>query len=201
MNETFFRQKQNFFDIWANFYDVIFTTIFYQTIHQRLLEYVRLPSSPLVLDLGCGTGKLLNRLAGKFPDLKGIGLDLSPQMLRQARKANRFHPRLIFIQGNANQLPCAENQFDAVFNTISFLHYPEPELVLGQIYQVLKPQGKFYLADYTSKIIRDQVPISPGGIKFYSEKMRENLASKVGLTVINHHYLFAGVTLTIFQKN
>lgn len=200
MENTFFKQKQNFFDTWANFYDLIFTTIFYQAIHQRLLEYVTLPSSSLVLDLGCGTGKLLNRLARKFPNLTGIGLDLSPQMLRQARKANQFHPRLIFIQGNANQLPFAENQFDAVFNTISFLHYPEPELVLGEIYRVLKPQGKFYLADYTSKIIGNQVSISPGGINFYSEKMRENLANQVNLIVINHHYLFAGVTLTIFQK-
>jgi len=121
--------------------------------------------------------------------------------LQKARKANKFHPRLIFIQGNANQLPFAENQFDTVFNTISFLHYPQPELVLKQIYRILKPDGKFYLADYTNKIIGDQVPISPGGIKFYDEQIRENLAHEAGLTVINHHYLLAGVVLTILSKN
>jgi len=201
MEDNLFTKKQTFFDIWANFYDLIFTTIFYQAIHQRLLEYLIIPSPALVLDLGCGTGKLLNRLASQFPQLNGIGLDLSPKMLQKARKANKFHPRLIFIQGNANKLPFAENQFDAVFNTISFLHYPQPELVLTQIYRILKPNGKFYLADYTNKIIGNQVPISPGGIKFYDEQIRENLAHQAGLTVINHHYLLAGVILTIFRKN
>lgn len=201
MNDNIFTSKQNFFDCWANFYDIIFTTIFYQAIHQRLLEYVNLPSSSLVLDLGCGTGKLLNRLAGKFPDVKGIGLDLSSEMLKQARKNNQFHPRLIFIQGNSADLPCANNQFDAIFNTISFLHYPEPKLVLREISRILKPQGKFYLADYTSKIAGKKIPFSPGGINFYDQKMRETLANEVNLKVINHHYLLGGVILTIFSNN
>ena len=168
---------------------------------RRLLEYVSLPSSALLLGLGCGTGKLLDRLARQFPDVKGIGLDLSPQMLHQARKANQFHQRNIFIQGNANQLPFADNQFDAVFNTISFLHYPNPELVLKQIAKILKPQAKFYLADYDSEIMSNRMPISPGGIKFYNTETREKLANQAGLSVIEHHYLLAGVILTIFSKD
>ncbi|MFN7662023.1 MAG: class I SAM-dependent methyltransferase, partial [Dolichospermum sp.] len=72
-----------------------------------------------VLDLGCGTGRLLDRLANQFPEITGTGLDLSPQMLRVARQNNRHRPRLIYLEGNAENLPFAEGQFNAVFNTIS----------------------------------------------------------------------------------
>lgn len=196
---TFIQEKQHFFDIWANFYDITLTTIFYQAIHQRLLEYVRLPSSPLVLDLGCGTGKLLARLADKFPDLKAIGGDLSPEMLKKARLANSHHPRLIFTQAEAHKLPFSNNQFDAVFNTISFLHYFQPEIVFQEVARVLKPKGYFYLADYLGNNQIRNIFFTPGGIRFYSQTQREKLGLQAGLTTIAHHYLFAGVVLTIFQ--
>ncbi|HIK37046.1 MAG: class I SAM-dependent methyltransferase [Geminocystis sp.] len=196
-----FREKQKFFDLWARTYDLIPTTIFYQTIHRRLLSYVVLPSPCLVLDVGCGTGKLLNLLAARYPQLKGIGLDLSPEMLKQARKANRHHPRLIFVGGNAENLPFADNQFDAVFNTISFLHYPNPEAVFQEVARVLKPGGYFYLADYIAKETQNTVSISPGKIRFYSAKKREEMATSSGLLTVSHPYLFANVVLSIFHKN
>ena len=63
--------KQTFFDLWAPSYDWLFPSIVYQAIHKRLLEYVDLSNSANVLDLGCGTGKLLHRLAVNFPTLQG----------------------------------------------------------------------------------------------------------------------------------
>ena len=63
--------KQIFFDRWAPSYDWLFPSVVYQAIHQRLLEYIDLPASANVLDLGCGTGKLLHRLAVNFPTLQG----------------------------------------------------------------------------------------------------------------------------------
>ncbi|WP_373479312.1 class I SAM-dependent methyltransferase [Geminocystis sp.] len=201
IKNSFFDYKRIFFDGWSNFYDVTFTTIFYQAIHQRLLEYVTLPPKSLILDLGCGTGKLLNRIGDKFPDIKAIGGDLSSQMLRQARKGNRHHPRFIFTVANASQLPFANHQFDAIFNTISFLHYPNPEIVFQEIARVLKPQGYFYLADYLGNNNNNLLPFTPGGIRFYNQETREKLGEKVGLIVVNHYYLFSGVVLTIFKVN
>ncbi|BAQ65208.1 class I SAM-dependent methyltransferase [Geminocystis sp. NIES-3709] len=198
--DNFFDYKQLFFDRWSNFYDVIFTTIFYQAIHKRLLEYVTLSNNNYILDLGCGTGKLINRLGDKFPEIKGIGADLSPKMLRQARQANRHHPRFIFTVANACNLPFANNQFDAIFNTISFLHYPNPQLVFREISRVLKPQGYFYLADYITKNEVNAIPFSPGGIRFYTKESRQKLGENVGLVTIGHYYLFNGVILTIFHN-
>lgn len=197
MEKDFLTRKQTFFDTWAPHYDCLLTTIFYQAVHQRLLTYVTLPPQPTVLDLGCGTGKLLSRLAKQFPSLKGTGLDLSQEMLRQARAGNVHHPRLIYLQGNAEKLPFAEKQFDAVFNTISFLHYRYPQQVLSEIKRILASDGNFYLVDYTVGKLAT-VPISPGGLRFYSAKEREDLGKSVGLKCLGHYYLVGRVLLSIF---
>lgn len=170
---------------------------FYQAVHKRLLEYIELPSKSEVLDIGCGTGRLLNRLAARFQDMRGFGLDLSPQMLCQARQNNNYHPRLIFIEGKAESLRFATNQFDAVFNTISFLHYPEPQLFFNEVARVLKTDGRFYLVDST---FINPPRISNAGVRFYNKKERENLGSNAGLSCLGHHYLLGAVMLTIFAK-
>jgi ubiquinone/menaquinone biosynthesis C-methylase UbiE len=201
MTEEFTSQKQNFFNNWAPNYDFVFVSVFYQALHLRLLDYLGLPDRSQVLDLGCGTGKLLDRLADRFPDLQGIGVDLSAEMLRQARLANRHHPRLIFVRGNAEDLPCGAGQFDAVFNTVSFLHYQHPDRVFAEISRVLKPGGKFYLVDYIppSTSQTQEVSFTPGGARFYSPERRAKLGQQAGLTCLEHHSLLDRVYLTIFE--
>lgn len=196
--QEFFRNKARFFDRWAPNYDCLLTTVFYQAIHKRILEFVDLPNEPYILDLGCGTGRLLHRLASEYSDLRGIGVDLSPEMLRQARKRNQYHKRLIYIKGNAEALPFADKQFDAVFNTISFLHYPNPEKVFSEVKRILKLGGCFYLADYTATR-RLTFPFLPGGLRFYSLPQREQFANNVGLHIHGHYYLLNGVILTVFE--
>jgi ubiquinone/menaquinone biosynthesis C-methylase UbiE len=195
--------KEDFFNNWAPSYDWLFPSVFYQAVHQRLLEYVKLPDQANVLDIGCGTGKLLNYLASEFTDLRGTGLDFSPGMLTQARQSRNHRPRLIFVQGNAESLPFAESQFDAVFNTISFLHYQHPEQVLSEVKRVLRVGGRFYLVDSSWKYQQEPINISfsPQGIKFYSPELREKMGTSVGLKCVGHHFLICPVLLTIFEKS
>ncbi|MCU0532667.1 MAG: class I SAM-dependent methyltransferase [Hydrococcus sp. Prado102] len=192
--------KEKFFDLWAPNYDFVLTTVFYQAIHKRLLEYVELPERPNVLDLGCGTGRLLNRLASKFPNLQGTGLDLSTQMLRQARQRNQHHPRLVFVRGYAESLPFANNQFDAVFNTISFLHYANPETVFAEVSRILCDRGKFYLVDWVGTQSISSL-LSKAKISFYNSQQRANLGENTGLKCLGHYYLLGAVLLTVFTPN
>ena len=201
MTNNFYQQKENFFNLWAPYYDCLLTTVFYQAIHQRLLDYVELEGNALVLDIGCGTGRLLDRLAAKFLTVKGIGLDLSPLMLRRARAENRFHKRLIFVSGNAESLSFAEEQFDAVFCTISFLHYPHPEQVFEQVSRVLAHGGRFYLVDgYIGE--KDYLVSVPGigEMRLYNRQQREQLGKEAGLSCLAHHHLLPGILLTIFTS-
>ena len=204
MKPNAINSKQKLFDRWAPNYDWVFTSVFYQAIHQRLLECVDLPDKPNVLDIGCGTGRLLTRLATEFPNLQGTGLDFSAEMIRQARRRqpDSVRPRLIYLQGNAESLPFADGQFDAVFNTISFLHYPNPEQVFSEVSRVLAPGGRFYLADFAFRwsTTPQSLKISPGGIRFYSPQVREQLGVRSGLGSAGHYNLIGPVLLSIFTK-
>lgn len=211
-----FSQKQWLFDLWAPRYDWLFPSVVYQALHQRLLEYLKLPETPQVLDLGCGTGKLLLRLSATFPQLQGIGVDLSPQMIQQAQARLQSlartsalaqgrlltqqpqHERLQFLVANAEQLPWAEPSFDAVFNTMSFLHYPNPEAVLTQVHQVLKPGGHYYLVDITARWATEPLG-ERGQIRLYSPSVRERLGQAAGLYCQGHYYLLGPVVLSIFR--
>jgi ubiquinone/menaquinone biosynthesis C-methylase UbiE len=205
MTSDVFTAKARVFDRWAPTYDELFTSVFYQAVHQRLLTYVQLaedqPQS--VLDMGCGTGKLLNRLAAHFPALQGTGLDLSTQMLRQARRQNQHRPRLIFVQGTSQAMPFTQNQFQAAFSTISFLHYPQPQPVFQELRRILHPQGRFYLVDYIPfwGCGRQQTWKGMGGRMFlYSPTEREILGMNAGLTCKGHYALLGPVWLSIFEK-
>jgi ubiquinone/menaquinone biosynthesis C-methylase UbiE len=202
MNFNFFTNKKRLFDKWAATYDWLFPSVIYQAIHKRLLEYVDLPETANILDMGCGTGRLIQRLGTKFPHIRGTGLDLSSQMLQQARLSDRHRPRFIYIEGKAESLPFGEGQFDAVFSTISFLHYLEPEQVFHEVARVLSPGGRFYLVDITSKkqTAPQKLPITPLGIRLYSPSQREILGSSAGLLCVSHQYLLGPVLLTIFVK-
>lgn len=194
-------KKQQLFDRWAPVYDWLFPSVFYQAIHLRLLEYIELPQCPTVLDIGCGTGKLLNRLAANYPDLQGTGLDFSAEMLRQARRSNQHPPRLIFVQGGVAPLRFVDDQFDAVFNTFSFLHYANPERVFAEIYRVLRPGGRFYLVDPSANSGSWRIPISPDGVRFYSKTVREQMGTQVQFKCLKHQYLLGPALLSIFAKS
>lgn len=194
--------KLTLFNAWAPIYDWLLPSVFYQAIHQRLLSYVQLPPTPRVLDLGCGTGKLLNRLARQYPDLIGTGLDFSPEMLQQARQRSLAPQRLTYVQGKTDRIPLADGQFDAVFCSISFLHYPDPLAVLNEIRRLLKPGGYFYLADFAPSQCSGQeiwtLPAAAGRICFYSRGARADLGRQAGLLALHQVHLLGPVMLTMF---
>ncbi len=203
MADLFLNLRQQLFDRWASTYDCLIPSVFYQAIHQRLLEYVHLPDHSHVLDIGCGTGRLLNRLAMQYPMLQGTGIDFSSEMIHQAKQHNRHSSRLTYCQGNAESLPLADQQFDAVFNTISFLHYSSPEAVLAEVQRVLLPGGYFYLVDFSVRWATEaQVfGLTPNScIWLYSPMVRETMGQAARLATVAHYYLLGSVLLTVFTK-
>ncbi len=192
--------KTQLFDNWAPSYDWLLPSVFYQAIHLRLLDYLQLAETAHVLDIGCGTGRLLNRLAHTYPQMQGTGMDLSPEMLNQARRSNRHGNRLKFIRGVSHTIPTEDGLFEAAFSTISFLHYPDPQRVLAEVHRVLKPQGRFYLVDYTTSLGTLFPQSTMAKMQFYSGPERERLGEQVDLRCEAHQHLLGPVLLSIFVR-
>lgn len=99
-----------------------------------------------LLDVGCGAGYLIGVLA-KEHDADFFGLDISPNMLKEARKKLVGVPRVVLREGSADKLPYPDGTFDVVTCIMSFHHYPYPEKAVAEAYRVLARGGAYILSD------------------------------------------------------
>ena len=103
-----------------------------------------------VLDLGCGSGwatRLLARLVGNGPEGFGqvVGIDVSDEMIRQARAASKEFENILYVWGSAQQIPWEENFFDKMLSVESFYYYPDQERALAELFRVMAPHGRMFI--------------------------------------------------------
>ncbi|MBQ4358623.1 MAG: methyltransferase domain-containing protein [Proteobacteria bacterium] len=98
-----------------------------------------------LLDVGCGTGALLEKIRNRFPNIILNGIDIATNMLDIARKRNLSHTT--FTEGDAEQLPYEDNAFDLVLCCSSFHHYPNPDQAISEFRRVTRPGGKVIICD------------------------------------------------------
>jgi cyclopropane fatty-acyl-phospholipid synthase-like methyltransferase len=99
----------------------------------------RLPSGGRVLDLGCGNGAKIARLAGK---VELVAVDISEEQLGLARERL---PRATVLSGDFGELEFAAETFDAITALYSIMHVPRQEHrgLFERIARWLKPDGLF----------------------------------------------------------
>lgn len=97
-------------------------------------------------DVGCGTGELLHRLLEREPSVRGIGLDLSIEMLAVARK--KIGATAALVTADAARLPLATGSLDLAVSTNSLRFWREPRRSLGEIARVLGPGGRVLVTDW-----------------------------------------------------
>jgi arsenite methyltransferase len=114
-----------------------------------------------LLELGCGPGFYACRLSQEYPQIHTTGVDLSRRLIAraQSRAASRSLQNCRFEQGDAHALVDASNSIDAVVVSRLFLIVPNREAVLSEIYRVLKPGGRCFIAEPTSGF-RTRIPLS-----------------------------------------
>lgn len=138
------------FDHMVSFFDQMVQTSWLSGVHTQILDHAQAIEDGKVLDIGCGTGKLLHRLMIKFKT--GVGVDLSPEMIREAtRQASEIElsEQLHFEQGDAYQLPFEEDQFDASFSTCVMFLLPEPVKGIAEMVRVTKSHGQIMMLNPT----------------------------------------------------
>ncbi len=91
-----------------------------------------------VLDLGCGPASLWPELT-KIKKIGLIGCDISPEMIKEARK---YFPKNKFIVADSEKLPFKDEEFDMVICSSVLHHMPSPNKTFNEIKRILKPYGK-----------------------------------------------------------
>uniref|UniRef100_A0A7S4Q8C2 Methyltransferase domain-containing protein n=1 Tax=Alexandrium monilatum TaxID=311494 RepID=A0A7S4Q8C2_9DINO len=139
------------------------TTLVHLSRHLRAAGFPADGRGARLLEVACGTGRLMTFIRDSWPGMAVTASDLSPFYLEEARRNNAYWERTFapagasasgaggasFVQANAEALPFASSSFDAVVSVYLFHELPAEaqEAVFAEAARVLAPGGVFVLTD------------------------------------------------------
>jgi ubiquinone/menaquinone biosynthesis C-methylase UbiE len=145
-------QQGALFDRWADVYDSALNPLL-------MLEEQTLPpllpsiTGQHVLDVGCGTGRWLSRLAALQPGSL-IGVDGSAEMLRRARE--KLDPTAHLLQSDAHALPVPDASQDFILSSFVVSYLKDLAAFAFECERALKPGGHLLLSDMHPKTARQR---------------------------------------------
>ncbi|MEO8925154.1 MAG: methyltransferase domain-containing protein [Caldimonas sp.] len=135
----------------AKYLETVAATGPLQQVAARAMELLALSSGATVLELGCGNGVFLPRLAAAVGSSgKVVGVDHSAELIAQAvaRMAEaRLDGVVHFEVGDAYALPFEDGTFDAAHCERVLMHLEDPNAALSELARVVKPGGIIVCAE------------------------------------------------------
>jgi SAM-dependent methyltransferase len=153
------------------------------------LQQVSIGMSDTILDVGCGGGRTVAKLAARAPTGRVHGIDFAPASVLVSRRTNRLaveSGRVAIEEASVSALPFAADTFDLV--TAIETHFWWQSLGDGvrEIYRVIRPGGRFVIiAEF----------YNGGRHARYAERLSQ-LTGMTALDVAQHHAMFAEAGLT-----
>lgn len=172
------------FDSWADCYDdSALQAMVFLPVHESVLQQLHLnaPKRGRLLDVGCGTGRLIVDAAGMYPLC--VGVDPCQRMLEVAR--GRGVPGTRFVCARAEHLPFATGSFDVVTSTMSLRHWQDAGRGMRELARVLSADGMLVIADAD---IDDETNRSRRRRRIHARRDTGLVAvlTACGLTVVDH---------------
>ena len=152
------------------------------------LSHVSIPRDGAILDVGCGGGRTIAKLAAASGSGMVRGLDHSADSVRVASATNAEliqSGRVAIWQGSVSQLPFASGTFDLVTTVETHFFWPNLHEDVRDVWRVIKPGGSF-------AIIADRYR----GAKTVMSRVAERYAHRFGMALLTpdeHRDLLAGV--------
>lgn len=155
-------------------------------IHPIVLEMLQKePKKDIGLDLGCGTGILLQEISKFSKEITGI--DFSQGMLEEAHKKQSLGAKINLINADLNEkLPFEDNTFDYVIAILFFHHIENLDKIYREIFRVLKPNGFFIFDEFVTKPLTQEQIDHPFHVN-YPDPLTD--ARKSGIKVWRIRYL------------
>ncbi len=119
-----------------------------QEQHLRRMAEPAVSREPLaaderVLDVGCGEGWLCRLVAPRCPDGAIVGIDISGEMIHQARERSLALENVLHTAGSAEEIPWAEDYFTRVLSVETAYYWSSPERAASEMFRVMAWGGRF----------------------------------------------------------
>ena len=196
--KDFLAESRKYFDKLAPRYERHYYGRHGRRQYERVTAVARAWKPASVLDVGCGTGGLLESL--RRPKVKIAGADLSPVMIAEAKK--RLGKIADLKVADSAKLPWKAGNFDLVVTTDSFHHWPDPWKALLEAKRVLKKGGHLILADVWAPSPLRQLGnllarfSKEGDVKVYSKTEFARLLEDAGFVDVKlSHLSFSAIVL------
>lgn len=159
------------YDAVADAYDETFADIGVRAAEVAWIEerISQRDHAPRLLEVGCGNGALLTRIAPRLEE--GIGVDISASMIEHARRRVGGSPHLRVEQIHGPSLPAPDSSVDCVVSMLSW-RYLDWGPMLREISRVLTPEGTLWVVDMVEKPARSwELP------RLLRDRLRETAAA------------------------
>ena len=148
------------------------------------------PKQMRILEIGCGAGRVTRAFAGLFGEVWGV--DISAEMVRQAREACAAFPNAHVVQNSGRDLNSVSNpwkvrlglekprEFDFAFSFMVFQHIPNRRIIenyVREVHRLLRPGGLFKFQVQGSPLAEADSEHSWVGVPFSERDAREMAAS------------------------
>ena len=148
-------------------------------LNSLMFETLDINENDHVLEIGFGTGKLINEIADHIENGIVEGVDFSETMVALAKKKNTRHiiaGRVQIHSGDFDNVPFDENRFDKIFTVNTIYFWKNPEKTISKIYRLLKPGGKLFIGLH-EKSEMEKMSLDREIFKYYSmEDLKELLS-------------------------
>jgi len=157
-----------------------------------VLDRMRLASDENVLDVGCGAGWLARLIADQVPEGRVVGVDVSDEMVRRARRSHSDLDNVMFVIGEAGEIPWDANFFTHTISVEAAYYWLDPQTALREIHRVLRERGKVWiLINYYGENVHShqwrEVLTIP--VQLFSAAGWKHIFTEAGFVDVNHDYV------------
>jgi ubiquinone/menaquinone biosynthesis C-methylase UbiE len=191
------------FSKWSHFYDSkLIKLLYFDRVQPSILEELagiikKFSGKTLrCVDVACGTGEIIFKLASQFPDIEFIGTDFSEAMLRVARVKCSMLPNTQFVLANVQELPFEHDAFDLSICTDALHHFSSPAESFAEIRRITKKGGHVFVADPANDTFLKKIILKLFGTifdkpqKYYSREEVEDLLAHTNFTTALYRYRY-----------
>jgi SAM-dependent methyltransferase len=110
-----------------------------------MLAQMGLRADENILDVGCGGGWLCKLMASRVTEGRVVGMDISDEMVRHARRNCADIANAMFVVGSVDAIPWQPNFFTRVVSVESSYYWPDPAQGIREIFRVLGERGSSWI--------------------------------------------------------